>query len=63
MTLKILSKYIRHSGVWLGLVVNPCHWEFRLDRLRPDDMNPKMRGLYISFGPFLFRLVVDDGSW
>jgi len=61
--LKILSKYIRYSGLWIGLVFNPYHWEFRFDQLHPDELNPNMRGFYISFGPFWIRIVLDDGSW
>jgi hypothetical protein len=63
MMLKILSKYIRYSGIWAGLVFNPYHWEFRFDQFHPDDMNPNMRGFFISFGPLWIRLVLDDGSW
>lgn len=61
--LKILSKYFRYSGVWIGLVVNPCHWEIRFDLMHPDDMNPKMRGVFISFGLIWIRIILDDGSW
>lgn len=61
--LKNLSKYIRYSGVWVGLAVNPCHWDVRLSFLHPDDLNPNMRGFYISLGPVWLRVIIDDGSW
>lgn len=61
--LKILSKYIRYSGIWAGIVVNPFHWEARYDQLHPDDLNPNMRGFYASIGAIWVRVILDDGSW
>lgn len=61
--LKTLSKYIRYSGIWVGLVINPFHWDFRSEFLHPDDLNPNMRGVYISIGPIWARFVLDNGSW
>jgi hypothetical protein len=63
MTLKILSKYIRYSGIWFGLVINPFHWTFVSEFLHPDELNPNMVGIYISIGPVWVRVVIDDGSW
>jgi hypothetical protein len=63
MTLKTLSNYIRYSGIWFGLAVNPFHWDFRFRFLHPDDLNPNMRGVYISVGPIWTRLIIDDGTW
>lgn len=61
--LKILSKYIRYSGVWLGCIINPFHWSVTFDFLHPDELNPNMRGFYACFGPFWIRVILDDGSW
>ena len=61
--LKILSKYIKNSGIWAGIAVNPYHWEWRIDQLHPDDLNPNMRGFYVSLGPVWFRVTLDNGSW
>jgi hypothetical protein len=63
MMLKTLSNYLRYSGIWVGLVVNPFHWDFRIQTLHPDDLNPNMRGVYVSIGPIWTRLVIDNGSW
>lgn len=63
MMLKTLSNYIRYSGVWVGLVINPCHWDIRIEQLHPDDLNPNMRGFYISLGPVWVRFILDNGSW
>jgi hypothetical protein len=61
--LKTLNNYLRYSGIWSGLVINPFHWDFRYQFLHPDDLNPNMRGVYISFGPIWIRVVIDDGTW
>lgn len=63
MMLKILSNYIRYSGIWIGLVVNPFHWTLDCNYLHPDELNPNMVGVYISLGPIWIRFVIDDGSW
>jgi hypothetical protein len=61
--LKTLSKYIQYSGVWVTFGLNPFHWSFRFDFLHPDDLNPKMRGIYVVCGFVSVRVVIDDGSW
>ena len=63
MTLKTLSNYVKYSGIWIGLIVNPFHWEWRTDQLHPDDLNPNMRGFYVSIGPVWIRSILDDGTW
>lgn len=61
--LKILSKYLKYSGIWIGLVINPYHWEFRFEIIRPDQLNPDMHGFYCNAGPIWIRLIIDNGSW
>jgi len=63
MKLKILSNYILYSGIWTGFVFNPFHWDVRFEQLHPDDLNPNMRGVYVSLGPVWLRVVIDDGTW
>lgn len=63
MQLKTLIDYLKYSGIWINIVVNPFHWKLDLSLLHPDDLNPKMLGLYISIGPINVRAVLDDGSW
>ena len=63
MTLKTLNKYAKYSGVWVGFAINPYHWTVRYEQLHPDDLNPNMRGVYISVGPIWVRLILDDGAW
>jgi len=59
----ILKNYLKHSGLWMGLVINPYHWEFKVDNIQPDELNPKNYGFMISLGPIWVRGVIDDGSW
>lgn len=63
MKLKTYLNYIRYSGAWVGFVLNPCHWRMSFEFLHPDELNPKMRGCYLSTGPLWVRLVCDDGTW
>ena len=63
MMLKNLSNYIKFSGLWAGVAVNPYHWEFRIATQQPDDLNPNIHGFFISVGPLWIRGSIDDGSW
>ena len=63
MQLKILINYIKYSGIWAGVAINPFHWQFKLEFLQPDELNPDMTGFYISVGPVWVRLIIDNGSW
>ena len=58
----MLKNYLKHSGLWLGLVFNPCHWEIRFETIR-DELNPNAKGFYISLGIIWIRGVIDDGTW
>ena len=61
--LKILSNYLQYSGIWIALCVNPCQWSFKFEFMHPDDLNPKMRGVYLVLAMVSIRIVIDDGSW
>jgi hypothetical protein len=61
--LKTLSNYIQYSGIWVSLCVNPFHWSFKSEFMHPDDLNPKMRGIYVVLAMVSVRVVIDDGSW
>lgn len=55
--------WIRYSGVWVTLIVNPLHWRFRSYMAKPDDLNPKMWKLDAQLLFINLRVVIDDGSW
>lgn len=63
MQLKTLLNYVKYSGLWFGVVVNPFHWELRFDFLHPDELNPAMRGIFVSVGPVWVRGIIDNGTW
>lgn len=61
--LKNLINYLKYSGVWMGIILNPFHWSFQLQLLKPTDMDPQQHGLYANFGPFWIRMVIDNGTY
>lgn len=60
---KIL-KYLKYSGIWFGVVVNPYHWRFGFSK----DTFGVNYGDYIfenclHVGPVWIRVIIDDGRW
>lgn len=50
--------WLKYSGVWVGLVVNPYHWQLRWAR----DSNQVFENcLYL--GPIWIRIVIDNGNY
>lgn len=62
MTLKNFRKYTKYSGVWIGFVLNPYHWEFANRSDGIGELAAKVCSRFISIGPVWVRLVIDDGS-
>ena len=60
--LKNFRKYAIHSGIWMGFVVNPYHWQFVCKQEAIGELEPSVFGKFISVGPFWIRLIIDDGS-
>lgn len=60
----MLKNLIKYSGLWMGFVLNPYHWEFKItngsDGILEDDV---IFGLAIHCGPIWIRVVIDDGTW
>jgi hypothetical protein len=59
----MLKNYLKHSGLWVGFVLNPYHWEIRFVTTGPTDFDPAMYTLFISLGPIWIRGVIDNGNW
>lgn len=61
MTLKTSLNWLKHSGVWIGFVLNPYHSQ-------PDfyvKVNDKTYGkffLELNLGLVWIRIAIDDGS-
>lgn len=66
--LKILTNWVKYSGVWIGFVLNPYHWEpdvkfkTRNSELTDGDIWGIMF-LEINLGFVWLRIVIDDGRW
>jgi len=63
MTSRIFLNYLKYSGVWISLAINPYHWRLSLQVNTPTDMDPAMYILNIACGPINVRAILDDGSW
>ena len=63
MKLRNLIKYVQYSGIWIGFVLNPFHWEFKMVIVKPTEMDPKQYGFSINFGPMWIRMVIDNGTY
>jgi hypothetical protein len=55
--------WLKYSGVWMGIVLNPFHWEICFTGVEPDDLNPRRWGAFASLGPLWVRVIIDDGTW
>jgi len=52
-------RYLKYSGIWLGLAINPYHW--RVSWRCTAGGGPEEN--IINFGPFWIRVIIDDGEW
>lgn len=58
-----LKNYLKHSGLWIGLVFNPYHWDFKLDVNPKHHIDNYIFYFEISLGLVWLKVIVDDGSW
>jgi hypothetical protein len=49
----MLKNYLKHSGIWIGLVINPYHWSFGVKKYDPG---------CIHFGPLWIRVYVGNSE-
>jgi hypothetical protein len=63
MKLKTFLNYIKYSGLWMGVAINPYHWELRFVTDGHTDLDPKQHLVFVALGPFWIRGVIDDGTW
>lgn len=50
--------YLKYSGLWLGIVFNPFHWQ--LGWVRDDNM---IMSNTVLLGPIWVTLIIDCGDW
>lgn len=60
--MKQLLSYLRYSGLWVGLVVNPCHWQWGI-KGSPTAWEDYCFDNAVHVGPVWIRLIIDDGRW
>jgi len=58
-----IFKWIYYSGIWIHIIVNPFHWRFDWEVIKPDDLNPNMYKLDFQLLFLRVLFVFDDGSW
>ncbi len=65
---KVCYNYLRYSGVWVGFVLNPYHWEFKYTTKVPTYQKewPDSDNWFdnkLSLGPVWIRVIIDDGKY
>ena len=58
-----LKNYLKHSGLWAGFVLNPYHWNFKLEVDPPQLIDTYLFHFELYLGLFWIRMVIDDGNW
>ena len=59
-----MIKWLKYSGVWAGVVLNPYHWRLGLKFLTKDEYEQfGVCYFEINLGPVWVRVVIDDGRW
>ena len=54
-----ILNYLKYSGIWAGIVVNPFHWQFGFLKVSDDYVFENC----LSLGPIWIRVIIDDGRW
>ena len=60
----MLKNFLKYSGIWAGVVINPYHWQFKI-KTKPDGIleDDVISFFAIYLGPFWIRMILDDGGW
>jgi hypothetical protein len=58
----MLRNYLKYSGLWMGFVLNPYHWNLKLE-YKDELADNYVFFLDAHFGPIWIRIIIDDGSW
>jgi len=61
--MKKLFSFIRYSGIWVGLILNPFHWRLGLVRGSKEWPENYLFEICFYLGPVYIRVIIDDGSW
>jgi hypothetical protein len=55
-------KWLRYSGVWITLIVNPFHWDFRWEVIKEEDLG-RIDTIELQLFFINIRVIIDDGKW
>jgi hypothetical protein len=58
-----LKNYLKYSGLWAGIVLNPYHWNFKLEVDPPQLIDTYLFHFELYLGLVWIRIVIDDGNW
>jgi len=61
--MKTFFNYVRYSGIWIGLIVNPFHWTFRWVNGSQEWPDTNLFENCVYIGPIYIRVIIDDGRW
>lgn len=58
-----LLNWIRYSGIFIHVIVNPFHWRLGFASGRDEIMGPNSWFVKITLLFVAVNVVIDDGSW
>jgi hypothetical protein len=61
--MKKIFSYLRYSGIWIGFVLNPLHWQIAWARGSKEWPNDYLFENCLYIGPIYIRVIIDDGRW
>jgi len=61
--MKNIFNYLKYSGIWIGLILNPFHWRLQWARGSKEWPDENMFENCLYIGPLYIRVIIDDGSW
>lgn len=58
-----LAKYAEYSGLWMGVALNPWHWQWGLHDCSGHWQQQLQFKFSCHLGPLWLRVIVDHGRW
>jgi len=55
--------WLKYSGIWINIAVNPFHWTFRFNTIVKDELSPLGWRIDIQLLFLNIRIVLDNGDW
>lgn len=61
--IKSVYKWLKYSGVWVTIIVNPFHWKLWWNSFVPDEFSRFGERIEIQVLFLNVRIVLDNGDW